>query len=478
MRKELSIDNSPDSAQGVEELKTRLKEEHERSSILKIALDLAYEGIVIIDAEANIITISKAYLEYLGIEEKDAIGKHITEIIENTRMHIVVKTGKAEEAQLQKIGNRYMIANRHPIIIDGEIKGAVGKVLFRNVKELDYLYKKFGKVQKELENYKEEIQQQFSARYSFDDIIGSSDEILAAKQFAQKAALTDSSVLLIGESGTGKELFAHAIHKNSNRGYGYFVKVNCAAIPSDLLESELFGYEKGAFTGANKEGKMGKFELADGGTIFLDEIGEMPLHMQVKLLRVLQEKEVERLGSVSTKSIDIRIIAATNQNLEKLVSESKFRADLYYRLNVVTIKIPSLRERKEDIVLLAKYLNKIKSQKLNRPERGISDSTMEYLKNYRWEGNIRQLENVIERAINIMEKDENDILPKHLPREITGLEKERYVEKLSDTMDRAERDAIIKAIEACKGNRLKAAKMLGIGRNALYDRINKHKILK
>lgn len=458
-----------------EKLTEQLKEEHEKSRLLRIALDMAYEGIVIVDADGIITTISKAYLEFLGIEEKEAIGKHVTEVLENTRMHIVAKTGKAEEAQLQKIKNRYMIANRHPIIIDGELKGAVGKVLFRNVKELDYLYKKFGKVQMELEKYKEEIQQQYSARYSFLDIIGNSGEIVAAKQLAQKAALTDSTVLLIGESGTGKELFAHAIHRNSSRGYGYFVKVNCAAIPSDLLESELFGYEKGAFTGASKEGKMGKFELADGGTIFLDEIGEMPLHMQVKLLRVLQEKEVERLGSVSMRHVDIRIIAATNQNLELMVAEKKFRADLYYRLNVVTIRIPALRERREDIVLLANYINKVKSQKLGKPDRGISNRTMEILKAYHWEGNVRQLENVIERAINIMEEEETDILPKHLPPEIAGNASRLTVEKLGETLARVEREAIDNAIQACGGNKQKAAKLLGISRNALYDRINRQK---
>lgn len=470
-----NIENLPEDC---EKLKISLKEEQEKSKLLRSALDMAYEGIVIVDAQGIITTISKAYLEFLGIQEKDAIGKHVTDVLENTRMHIVAKTGKAEEAQLQKIKNRYMIANRHPIIIDGEIKGAVGKVLFRNVKELDYLYKKFGKVQLELEKYKEEIQQQYSARYSFSDIIGSSSEMIAAKQLAQKAALTDSNVLLLGESGTGKELFAHAIHKNSSRGYGYFVKVNCAAIPSDLLESELFGYEKGAFTGASREGKMGKFELADGGTIFLDEIGEMPLHMQVKLLRVLQEKEVERLGSVATKNVDIRIIAATNQDLEQLVAEKKFRADLYYRLNVVTIKIPALRERKEDIVMLASYINKVKSQKLGRPERYISRRAMEYLKAYHWEGNVRQLENVIERAINIMEEDETEILPKHLPKEIAGLSEDLAVEKLSETLGRAESEAIQNAIKACGGNKLRAARLLGISRNALYDRLNRQKINK
>ncbi|SMC48796.1 sigma-54 interaction domain-containing protein [Papillibacter cinnamivorans] len=460
-----------------EELDKRLSEEREYNEILRFALDMAYEGIVIVDKEGYITAISKAYMEFLGIDNINPIGRHVTEVIENSRMHIVVKTGKPEEAQFQKIKNRYMVASRIPIVIDGEIKGAVGKVLFRNVKELDFLYKKFSKFQKELEDYKEEILQQYSARYLFSDIIGNDKEILEAKKLARKAALTDSNVLLIGESGTGKEIFAHSIHRSSNRVYGRFVKVNCAAIPSDLLESELFGYERGAFTGAKKEGKMGKFELADGGTIFLDEIGEMPLHMQVKLLRVLQEREVEPVGSILPKNIDIRIIAATNQNLEAMVREKKFREDLYYRLNVVTIRIPPLRERKDDIPLLALFLVSKIARKLNKPACKISERALDHMKNCQWEGNVRQLENVIERALNIMEEGENVLLPKHLPREITGNKKEKDVLCLKDALDKAERNAIFSAMDACGGNKIRTAKLLGISRNTLYEKLNKHKIL-
>lgn len=465
-------------AEDCSKLKERLKAEQDKSKLLKSALDMAYEGVVIVDAQGVVTMISQAYLEFLGIEEKDAVGRHVTEVLENTRMHIVAKTGKAEEAQLQKINNRYIIANRHPIIIDGELKGAVGKMLFRDVKELDYLYNKFSKVQLELEKYKEEIQQQYSARYSFSDIIGSSPEILAAKQLAQKAAPTDSNVLLLGASGTEKELFAQAIHKSSSRSYGYFIKVDCAAIPSDLLESELIGCEEGAFAGAGREGKKGRLELADGGTIFLDEIGEMPLHMQDKLLRALRGEGVERLGSAAVRNVDIRVIAATNQDLEQLVAEKKFRADLFFRLGAVTIRIPPLRARKEDIVMLSYAINKVKSQKLGRPVRYIPRRTMEYLKSYDWEGNVRQLENVIERAINILGQEEDEILPKHLPKEITGNVGNITVEKLSEMLLRAEDEAIRKAIKACGGNKLRAAKLLGISRNALYDRLNRERMNK
>lgn len=460
-----------------ETMKKELIHEKNWSYMLKKALNMAYEGIVIVDKHGYITMISKGYAEFLGIDDKKVIGKHATDVIENTRMHIVVKTGKEEEAQLQKIGNKYMMATRTPLFINGEIQGAVGKVLFKNAKELDFLYKKFSKVQKELEAYKEQFQEKTSARYTFADIVGNSDGIMEAKKLSKKAALTDSNVLLIGESGTGKELFAHSIHKNSNRKYGPFVKVNCAAIPSDLLESELFGYEGGAFTGAKKEGKMGKFELADGGTIFLDEIGDMPLHMQVKLLRVLQEKEVERVGAVSPKNIDIRIIAATNQNLDGMVKEGKFRADLYYRLNVVTVKIPPLRERKDDIILLSKVLCEKISKKLNKENCIVSAEALEYLKSYKWEGNVRQLENAIERAINIMENTSSLLLPKHLPKEITGVEMNINISKLEDIIWQAERNAIVSAIKMCKGNKQKAAKELGVSRTTLYEKINKYKIL-
>lgn len=460
-----------------ESIKNQLISEKNWNDILKQALNMAYEGIVIVDKHGYITMISKGYAEFLGIDDKKVIGKHATDVIENTRMHIVVKTGKEEEAQLQKIGNKYMMATRTPLFINGEIQGAVGKVLFKNVKELEFLHRKFSKVQKELEAYKEQFQEKNSARYTFADIVGNSDGIMEAKKLSKKAALTDSNVLLIGESGTGKELFAHSIHKNSNRKYGPFVKVNCGAIPSDLLESELFGYEGGAFTGAKKEGKIGKFELADGGTIFLDEIGDMPLHMQVKLLRVLQEKEVERVGAVSPKNIDIRIIAATNQKLDSMVKEGKFRADLYYRLNVVTVKIPPLRERKDDIILLSKFLCDKISKKLNREKCIVSDEALEYLKDYKWEGNIRQLENAIERAINIMENTNSLLLPKHLPKEITGVEIDTNILKLEDVIWQAERNAIINAIKMCKGNKQKAAKELGISRTTLYEKVNKYKIL-
>jgi len=449
--------------------------EKDAIEILKTVIDNAYDGIVIIDQNAVITMISKSYCDFIGISQENAVGKLVTEVIENTRMHIVIQTGEIETAQLQKIKGSYMIASRIPIVKNGKIIGALGKVLFRNVKELNTLYLKTKNMEKQLETYKTHIKQLNTAIYSFDDIIGLSEQIATAKSIASKAAQTHSNVLILGESGTGKELFAHAIHLASDRMYAPFVKVNCGAIPTDLLESELFGYEGGSFTGAKKEGKIGKFELADGGTIFLDEIGDMPLHMQVKLLRAIQEKAVEKIGSIGSKKIDIRIIAATNRNLEKSMLEGNFRQDLYYRLNVVTINIPALRERPDDILLIANYLIKKISKDLNKKIVGISKDAEYYLKNYSWQGNIRELENTLERAINVIEN--SDIISTNdLPQQITGIVENKIIKSLEQTMKIAEKQAITDALKASNGNKTKTAKILGIGRTSLYEKILKYNI--
>ncbi|GFZ31115.1 sigma-54-dependent Fis family transcriptional regulator [Clostridium zeae] len=459
------------------ELLHKLDEEKNSSEILNTVIETAYDGMVIIDKNGIITMMSKAYKDFLGIKSEDVIGRHVTEVIENTRMPIVLETGKEEVAQLHRIKGNYMIASRIPIIKNGEVIGVVGKVLFRNVKELNSLYKKISAIEKELANYKSRFKEFNTASYSLENIIGESEAIQSAKAIVKKAAHTSSNVLILGESGTGKEIFAHAIHSESNRYEGPFVKVNCAAIPSDLLESELFGYEAGAFTGARKEGKIGKFEIANEGTIFLDEIGDMPLHMQVKLLRVIQEREVEKIGGVATRKINIRIIAATNRNLERLVSEGKFREDLYYRLNVVTIEIPPLRERGNDIILISNHLIKKLSVSLDKKVNGMSKEAEEYLKTYEWKGNVRELENILERAINIM-GDSNVIDVDDLPKEITGKKVSITPKRLQDILEESEKNAIILALRAADGNKTKAAKILDIGRTSLYEKIEKYKIQK
>jgi len=452
-----------------------LEEQKNVSQVLNTILETVYDGILVVNKDGYITMMSKTYEKFLGVEGQDVIGKHVTDVIENTRMHIVVKTGIAEIADIQKIKGNYMIASRIPIIKDGEVVGAVGKVLFRNVDDLNDLYKKINLMEQEIEEYKGELKNINRAKYTFADIIGRSIKILRTKNLAQKASHTDSNVLILGESGTGKELLAHAIHNESGRNFGPFIKVNCAAIPSELLESELFGYEEGAFTGAKKGGKIGKFELADGGTIFLDEIGDMPLTMQSKLLRVIQEREIERVGGAGTKRINVRIIAATNKNLEEMVSKGEYRQDLYYRLNVFTIFVPSLRERPEDIVALSENFLYNLNNKYHKNIIRISDKAMKHLIKYTWPGNIRELANVIERAMNLVDMSDT-IDVEHLPQRIVGEEYIRKIRNLKEILAKAERDAIIESIRITNGNKTKAAKLLGIGRTTFYEKLVKYNL--
>lgn len=452
-----------------------LQEQKNVSQVLNTILETVYDGILVVNKEGHITMISKTYEKFLGVVGQDVIGKHVTDVIENTRMHIVAKSGIAEVADIQKIKGSYMIASRIPIIKDGEVVGAVGKVLFRNVDDLNDLYKKINLMEQEIQEYKGELKKINRAKYTFASIIGGSKRISETKILAQKASHTDSNVLILGESGTGKELLAHAIHNESGRNFAPFIKVNCAAIPAELLESELFGYEEGAFTGAKKDGKIGKFELADGGTIFLDEVGDMPLHMQSKLLRVIQEREIERVGGTGSKRINVRIIAATNKDLEEMVSKGEYRQDLYYRLNVFTILSPSLRERPEDIVPLSQYFLYNLESKYHKNIKKISDKAMNYLIKYTWPGNIRELANVIERAMNLVDmSDTIDI--EHLPQRITGREYNRSIKKLKDTLAKAEKDAIIESIRFTNGNKTKAANLLGIGRTTFYEKLAKYEL--
>jgi transcriptional regulator with PAS, ATPase and Fis domain len=251
--------------------------------------------------------------------------------------------------------------------------------------------------------------------------------------------------------------------------------VNCGAIPYELLESELFGYEEGSFTGAKKGGKIGKFKAADGGTIFLDEIAELPMNMQAKLLRVLQDREIEKIGSTKSEKVDVRVIAATNKNLEEMVDRGAFRLDLYYRLNVVSIRIPSLRERKEDIPILSKHLVDKISKEQNVNVESVSSKAMEFLINYKWPGNVRELENILERAVNFLD-GESKIMTNHLPPKVTGMSGVESVRSLKETMDQIEKEVLTNSLILAKGNKSEAAEALGISRTSLYEKLNKHNI--
>lgn len=437
---------------------------------------------VVVDPEGYIIMMTKRYCEFVGVTQEYAVGRHVTEIIENTRMHIVAQTEQKEIGDLHEIKGNVMIADRIPLYQNGELIGVVGSAIFRDLSELDSYVKNIHQMETQLEFYKKELQKALGGNYTFDNIIGKSTLISKAKELAIKVSTSKSNVLILGESGTGKELFAHAIHNESNRSHYPIIRINCGSIPSDLLESELFGYEYGAFTGAKKGGKPGKFELADKSTIFLDEIGDLPLSMQVKILRVIQEREIERIGAVKSQKIDVRIIAATNRNLEEMIKQKTFREDLYYRLNVININIPSLQERKEDIPLLAKHLLKKISSEMERHVTDISDEAMLALSSYDWPGNIRELANLIERALNLVDKQAT-IQIEHLPRYITdeiltnttfGNAKIVPIKidgSLNDIYQYIERKAIKQALDEFKGNKLKAANKLDISRTSLYKKI-------
>ncbi|WP_246026168.1 sigma-54 interaction domain-containing protein [Peribacillus cavernae] len=358
----------------------------------------------------------------------------------------------------------------------GKIVGAVGKILFKNVGQFTALSKRVKSLEVELKKYKGDFRERNKASYTFDHLMGKSPAFIEVKNRARKAAKSDSNVLLLGESGTGKELFAHSIHNDSSRAMGVFVKVNCAAIPAELLESELFGYEEGSFTGAKKGGKAGKFEAADGGTIFLDEIGELPMHMQVKLLRVLQEKEIERVGAAGSTPIDVRVIAATNRNLEEMVRKGEFRLDLYYRLKVMEITVPPLKERKEDIKILVHHFMDKYQQIMKKQVKGINDHALRLLTIYSWPGNIRELENIIERALNI--GDEGEVITsEHLLEEITGHKQMTPVRSLAEVMEETERNTILACLGMTQGNKSETAKQLGVSRTTLYEKMNKYGLL-
>lgn len=453
----------------IEELKLALNS-------LKDVLDNAYQGFVLVNEEGIIIKWN--YEKLFGIKEEDALGKRVEDVIENTRLHIVTKTGKKELYDVQRIQGHDMIASRTPIIKDGKIMGAVGTVLFKDIREFTDLAKKLKNLESTVDKYKSEISRMYHANYSFDDIITQNVHMLDLIDIAKKAANSTSTILVEGESGTGKEYFAHAIHEESNRRLAPFIRINCAAIPHELLESELFGYEAGAFTGAKREGKIGKLELANGGTVLLDEISSMPLSMQAKLLRVLEEREFERIGGNTSIKIDIRLIACTNENLEYLANKSRFRQDLYYRLNVVRIKIPPLRNRLDDIPCLCDNILSKQMQSVGITSKSVTDRAIFALKLYSWPGNVRELRNILERAANMSVGNYIDIqhLPDFISEKLNNDIVKTDVHTLKYKMAEAEVHAIVEALKYCNGNRTEAAKMLGIHRTALYKKLDSYGI--
>ena len=454
-------------------LAVRASESGKALKMLEVAIDNAYEGLIITDADGIILKVNQAYADFLGVKMDEVVGRSVTEVVENTRMHIVARSGVAEIAQIQKIRGHEMVCSRIPIFEGGRVVAVVGKVMFQDVDDLFAMIDRFKRLKTELEYYKNELSKRLGAKYSFDNIVGASQELEMVKTLGRKVARSDTTVLLEGESGTGKEMFAHAIHIDSNRALGPFIKVNCAAIPESLFESELFGYKDGAFTGAQKKGKKGKFALANKGTVFLDEVSEMPLLMQVKLLRVLQEREIEPVGSEQPEVVDVRIIAASNKNLETLVEQGLFRNDLYYRLNVLKLSIPPLRQRKNDIAVLTEKILRQLEKDTGIPVEGLDSDAEAIFNSYSWPGNVRELCNVLEQAMYV--KGGNLITRQDIPRNIiTSAEGQVPPDRqrtLKFQLAQLEVELIRRALQEEKGDKLAAAARLGISKSSLYAKL-------
>jgi len=457
---------------------TNLKE---IQSLLYAVIESTQDAISVVDEHGNGILVNPAYTKLTGFAENAVIGQPATiDISEGESVHYeVLKTGKPVVNAKLKVGpmKRPVVVNGAPIIADGKLKGSVAVI--RDVSEVLQLTE-------ELENLKSVVKG-FEPKYTFDDIITSSLLMLQAIEQAHRVAPTPVTVLLRGESGTGKELFAHAIHNASTRYDKPFVRVNCAALPRSLLESELFGYVEGAFTGAKKGGKKGLFHEADGGTLFFDEIGAMDISVQASLLRALQEKEVVRIGESKPTPVDVRVIAATNAPLEQMVAAGKFREDLYYRLSVIPIFIPPLRQRPEDIDGLCDHLLRGLNQNYGRSVEGVDDEVLRVFRSYRWPGNVRELENVLARAIINMKYQERIIRVEHLPPLGWGTNRlstekgeecphgiEMEVETLRRAVERAEVETIGRALEHASYNKTEAAKLLGISVRTLYYKMQKY----
>ncbi len=454
----------------------------------------ACQGAIAIDAELKIAWISPAYRIMLQLDDDfDPIGLPLEQLLPTSQLPRVVQTGKPMFLDLMQISGRWCVVNRLPLRDhDDNVIGALGLIFHDDLEQLQPLFDKFARLRRRFE--KENLLR--TSRYALDDMIGESPQILQLKRQALRAAQLDTTLLLLGETGTGKELLAQGIHQASPRRDAPFVGINMAALPEPLAEAELFGTAAGAYTGADKKGRVGKIQLADGGTLFLDEIAEMPLAMQAKLLRVLQEREVEALGSNRLISVDVRVIAATSKNLAELVQQGEFRADLYYRLNVLPIDLPPLRQRTGDIPVLAQHLLLQIQKQTHLPPLALSQQAINWLESYHWPGNVRELRNRLERACVMAEGDQiyaDDFgiqvsdtslptdpltmsnLPQHTPSQHAPSQQTASAQtnRLQQQRQQSDFELIRQAIRQHNGNRTAAAKSLGISRATLYNRLKK-----
>lgn len=457
------------------------------SALLKL-FDSLYEGAVVVDRDGRITWINDKYKALLGWNGTESIeGRLVEEVIPNSRLRAVAESGQAEMLDIFTLGQRQVVVSRIPLHDDnGLVVGALGIILYDRLQALRPIVSKFQQLQVDLASARRELTENRQAKYRFSQFVGVSRAAREIKEQARRAAERDMAVLLLGETGTGKELLAHAIHGASRRAEASLVRINAAAIPENLLEAELFGVEPGAYTGAASKARPGKFQLADGGTLFLDEVGDMPLALQAKLLRVLQEGEIEALGSNRVRSVDVRVIAATSRDLKAMVDAADFRADLYYRLNVLPLRIPPLRERREDLPILCETLLESIAERTGEAVKTVSQSGLEQLGGYAWPGNVRELQNVLQQALAAC--DERELGPEHFamlpPAQkpgpaLTIVEDQTpgAARSLREAVAAAERAEILKALAASAGVKLHAAKLLGISRAQLYEKLTTYGIL-
>lgn len=455
--------------QAIQEAKSILdvrRTEAKRTKQLQAILDFIADGVIAVDENGMITVCNPSARRILNIQFENVIGKRIDDILLNSRMKKVIVSGKEELNRIQDENGVKIITNRIPIVHENKVFGAV--CTFQELQKLQ---------QQEQEIRKKLLHRGHVTKYELENIVGESKSYQKAIDKVKKYSQVDSTVLLTGETGVGKEVFAHLIHSLSKRSDGPFVAVNCAAIPKNLLESELFGYVDGAFTGARKGGKTGLFELAHQGTIFLDEIGELAESVQAQLLRVLQEGEVMRLGDERVIPINIRVIAASNRDFEVMVEEGKFRADLYYRLNILDIPIPPLRQRIQDLPLLCEHFIEELESNIDKEIFGFAPEAMDILKQYHWPGNIRQLRNIVERSM-ILSPDE--VISKETVMlaggkdflQLKADQQEKGEQQDTGKLQEYEREYILEVLNQVNGNKTEAAKILGIGRTTLWRKIN------
>ncbi len=460
-------------------------------SILKLAARSMFDlfssmsqGMMLVDRSGRVVWISDSYKQFLpalGFERaEDFVGKPVEQVVPNTLMRHVLETGKPILVDLLTNKAGTFVVSRIPLRdASGEVIGVLGMVLFDHPEAtLQPLIAKFARLQKDLDDARRELAAQRRPKYTFASFIGASPAALEVKRQARRAAQSDGNVLLVGETGSGKELLAHAIHAASTRAGRPFVGVNLAAVPETLLEAEFFGVAPGAYTGAEKKGRVGRFVLADGGTLFLDEVGDMPLALQAKLLRALQEQEIEPLGSNQLLKVDVRVFAATSRDLKALVAEGRFREDLYYRLNVLPIRVPPLRERLSDLEALSENLLESIAARTGMPQRELAPGALAALAAHEWRGNVRELRNVLEQAAMLTDRARLDAedFAAILPR-ATAAGPAPQLRPLPQLIAELERSSIRSALEATGGNKLSAARLLGISRATLYEKLAEMKRL-